>query len=83
MKEKKLLDALGDVDERYIVQMYDTKKTKSKPAVKIILIAAALATMMAVLMGSAWNRIYMATSDLDNYERSPADSSDKYRTNCK
>ena len=68
MKEKKLLEALGNVDESYIAEIYETPKrtTKTKPRTKLIWAAAAVLCAIALLTGAAWQRIYLATSDLDN-----------------
>lgn len=67
MKEKKLLKALGDVNEGYIEEIYTTVPQKRKPKLKVLWAVAAALCAIALLTGAAWNRIYLATSELDHY----------------
>lgn len=67
MKEKKLLQAFGDVNEGYIEEMYATVPQKRKPKLKVLWAVAAALCAIALLTGAAWNRIYWATNDLDQY----------------
>lgn len=67
MKEKKLLEALGEVNEGYIEETYATAPIKRKPKLKLLWAAAAALCAIALLTGSSWIRIYWATSDLHNY----------------
>lgn len=64
MKEKKLLDALGDIDEGYIEETYGTAQKKRKPNFKLLWAAAAVLCAIALLTGGGVVRIYWATSDL-------------------
>jgi len=68
MKEKKLLQALGNVDEGYIAEAYEVAPKRKKTKTKLIWAAAAVLCAIALLTaGAAWERIYVATNDLDQY----------------
>ena len=68
MKEKKLLDALGEVDECFIEEACGmTVRKHRKPKLKLLWIAAAVLCAIALLTAGARIRIYLATSDLENY----------------
>lgn len=66
MKEKKLLNALADVDQRYVEEMYQLPKRK-RHTVKILWVAAAMLSLMGLLMGSGWIRTYIASAPFANY----------------
>ena len=67
MKEKKLLHALSNVDERYLEEMHETKTVKKRPAMKLVWVAAAVLSLMTLLMGSAMIKLWPATCDLFKY----------------
>lgn len=70
MKQKKIINALENVEDRYIDEMngMGTVKSSGKRITRLLLVAAAVSCLIAVLlMGSSYLRIYEATCELDDY----------------
>lgn len=64
MKERKLLKALSNVDERYLEELHETKATKKRPGMRLVWVAAAALSLAAVLMGSATVHLWPAIDEL-------------------
>lgn len=67
MKEMRILQALDDVDDRFVKELYEQKGTrKARVSLKRGWMIAAIVAAMMLLMGCAWGVVKIARSPLDD-----------------
>ena len=64
MKAQQLLNAIGNVDDTFLTEMLEEKKTTARFAGKRLWLIAAIVSAMLLLMGCGWVVLHMQSLKL-------------------